>query len=247
MSLQNDFFASIVNDSFSQPVSVVEHVIMSKLRILHPNSHHVPVEDCSFQLSAFLNAKDITVVIKDTDSPYAPQQFFTWNHAAKGQAALYSRLQCGVLEFEWEGTKFLVYKFAWTMSMGHPKALYDFVFGEENRHGEASIGAKEKTDSEGQRLVTEVYKWQTSLKDEMWVFQDGAWQKDKEMWKAIRTCSWDDIVLEKQFQEGLVRDTETFFSSQEIYKSLGITWKRGMPFLTRSIRSSILQLTLPSR
>lgn len=229
-TLQNDFFASVLTTSFSQPVSLPEHLIMSKLRTLHPSSHHVPVEDCSFQLSAFLKAKDITFVIKDTDSPDAPQEFFGWNHAPKEQAALYSTLQSGVLEFEWEGIEFLVYKFGWQSNIGQRKALYDFVFGDKTKGGSTSsdkAGGEEET-SEGEKLVTEVYRWQTSLKDEMWVFQDGAWQKDKEMWRSIQACSWDDLVLEGQFQQGLVRDTETFFSSKEIYQSLGITWKRGM-------------------
>lgn len=139
-----------------------------------------------------------------------------------GQSALYSTLQSGLLEFKWEDTSFLVYKFAWVSNIGQKKALYDFVFGTKS---------SERTDgeepSDGEKLVTEIYRWQTSLKDEMWVFQDGAWQKDKEMWKSIQACSWDDIVLERQFQQGLVRDTETFFSSKDIYQSLGITWKRG--------------------
>lgn len=221
--LQNEFFASVVNNSFNQPASLPEHVIMSKLRALHSTSQHVAVEDCSFQLSAFLNAKDITFVIKDTSSEYAPQQFFVWNPAPKEQAALYSTLQSGLLEFKWEGTSFLVYKFGWVSNIGQKKALYDFVFGTKSS-GRTDV----EGPSDGEKLVTEVYRWQTSLKDEMWVFQDGAWQKDKEMWKSIQACTWDDIVLERQFQQGLVRDTETFFSSKDIYQSLGITWKRGM-------------------
>lgn len=251
--LQNDFFASVLTTSFSQPVSLPEHLIMSKLRTLHPFSHHVPVEDCSFQLSAFLKAKDIAFVIKDTDSPDAPQEFFAWNHAPKEQAVLYSTLQSGVLEFEWEGVGFLVYKFGWQSNIGQRKALYDFVFGDKRKGTSTSSdkdGGEEET-TEGEKLVTEVYKWQTSLKDEMWVFQDGAWQKDKEMWKSIQACSWDDLVLEGQFQQGLVRDTETFFSSKEIYQSLGITWKRGMyaapaspPILSFSPSRSGLRLTV---
>ncbi|EIM90382.1 P-loop containing nucleoside triphosphate hydrolase protein [Stereum hirsutum FP-91666 SS1] len=141
-----------------------------------------------------------------------------------GQSALYSTLQSGLLEFEWEGTSFLVYKLGWQSNIGQRKALYDFVFGSKS-------SGRTDEPSDGEKLVTEVYRWQTSLKDEMWVFQDGSWQKDKEMWKSIQACSWDDLVLERQFQQGLARDTETFFSSKDIYQSLGITWKRGLLLL----------------
>ncbi|EJC98776.1 P-loop containing nucleoside triphosphate hydrolase protein [Fomitiporia mediterranea MF3/22] len=85
--------------------------------------------------------------------------------------------------------------------------------------------------SAGHNLISEVYRWAGALKDEMWVFQDGGWSKDKPLWGAIRDATWDEIVLETEFLEGLRRDTQTFFANRKIYKNLGVVWKRGLLLL----------------
>jgi len=87
------------------------------------------------------------------------------------------------------------------------------------------------SDAAGQKLAADVYEWANSLKKEIWVFQNGSWRKSKALYKSIEATSWDDIVLDESFKESLRRDTETFFSSQDVYKSLGITWKRGILLL----------------
>ena len=79
--------------------------------------------------------------------------------------------------------------------------------------------------------VAAVYQWAHSLKEELWVFEGGCWSKNKQLYKAVQAANWDDIVLDNKFKEGLKRDTETFFSSKEIYRSLSITWKRGILLL----------------
>ncbi|EMD35715.1 hypothetical protein CERSUDRAFT_138406 [Gelatoporia subvermispora B] len=65
----------------------------------------------------------------------------------------------------------------------------------------------------------------------MWVFEGGEWSKSKSLFRAVQSASWDDIVLDESFREGLRRDTETFFASKETYKSLGVGWKRGLLLL----------------
>jgi hypothetical protein len=65
----------------------------------------------------------------------------------------------------------------------------------------------------------------------IWVFDRGQWYQDEELTKAVESASWDNLVLEESFVKGLQRDTSTFFSSEKIYKSLGITWKRGILLL----------------
>jgi len=70
---------------------------------------------------------------------------------------------------------------------------------------------------------------------EIWLFADGCWKKDKKLWESIQMSQWDDLVLDQSFVFGLKRDTETFFSSKDIYESLGITWKRGLLLLGKSL------------
>ncbi|KIP02821.1 hypothetical protein PHLGIDRAFT_59041, partial [Phlebiopsis gigantea 11061_1 CR5-6] len=80
-------------------------------------------------------------------------------------------------------------------------------------------------------LAEAVFRWSHELKEEIWVFEGGGWRKNKKLYRAVQSASWDDVVLEDEFKEGLRRDTRTFFASQAAYDSLGITWKRGILLL----------------
>ena len=87
-------------------------------------------------------------------------------------------------------------------------------------------------DAAGKALIKEVYDWMHRPDDNIiWVFDRGQWYQDEELTNAVESASWDSLVLEESFVKGLQRDTATFFTSEKIYKSLGITWKRGILLL----------------
>ena len=152
--------------------------------------------------------------------------------ASTDKGKLVSNLITGCTKFSYEGTDFLVYKVSWWQMLRGRFSLLDLVFEEPETSGSRPSTEKDDdTTTAGHKLISDVYRWAGALKDEMWVFQDGHWAKDKALWAAIRDASWDDIVLEKEFLEGLRRDTRTFFENRKIYKDLGVVWKRGLLLL----------------
>ncbi|KZO96432.1 P-loop containing nucleoside triphosphate hydrolase protein [Calocera viscosa TUFC12733] len=86
-------------------------------------------------------------------------------------------------------------------------------------------------DSAGRELVKEVYDWSAALKDEIWMFTQGHWQKDAALFKAIEQAEWDDIVLDESLIRRLKANTDTFFASKQIYQNLNVAWKRGILLL----------------
>jgi hypothetical protein len=144
----------------------------------------------------------------------ATQKFFEWDDERK---ELYTNVVTGSFKFIYNDLEFLVYKVTWDIK-GDFYYFYDLTFRAED-------------DSAGKVLAGDVYRWANSLKEEIWVFQNGRWNKSKALYKAIQATSWDDIVLDESFKEDLRRDTDTFFSSRDVYESLGITWKRGILLL----------------
>lgn len=145
---------------------------------------------------------------------------------------LVSRLQNGVLKFRYKNTAFIVYKSSW------PPAgiLYSFVFEVPDNVARA-FQQDSNYSTIGHELIKDVYRWQYAMinaskgEDDMWVFQNGCWLKDKELWAAIQQSSWEGLVLEQEFLDGLRRDTKTFFENSDIYKDLGVVWKRGLLLL----------------
>lgn len=67
--------------------------------------------------------------------------------------------------------------------------------------------------------------WAVQLHDEIWVYNDGYWQKDHALWAAVQKADWADVILKEDFKKALKKDVYGFFGSEEIYKELEIPWK----------------------
>ncbi|EDR12322.1 uncharacterized protein LACBIDRAFT_152223, partial [Laccaria bicolor S238N-H82] len=79
-------------------------------------------------------------------------------------------------------------------------------------------------------LLIAVGGWSDHLHDEIWVYNQGSWQKDHGLWVDIQKADWKDIILKEEFKNALKKDVYGFFSSGAIYKELAIPWKRGLIF-----------------
>jgi len=78
------------------------------------------------------------------------------------------------------------------------------------------------------RLLLEAGLWSQELHNEIWVFNQGFWRKDAELWYEIQKANWEDIIMKPEYKEEVKKDVYGFFDSEAIYKELGIAWKRGM-------------------
>lgn len=67
--------------------------------------------------------------------------------------------------------------------------------------------------------------WNQELHEEIWVFNNGFWQKDHSLWVEIQKANWKDIILKKQFKKALQHDVNGFFASEKVYQDLAIAWK----------------------
>lgn len=77
-------------------------------------------------------------------------------------------------------------------------------------------------------LILGIGTWAWELHDEIWVFNQGYWQKNHGLWVEIQKANWDDVILKESFKESLQQDVYGFFDSERLYKDLGIAWKRGL-------------------
>ncbi|KAF7301826.1 ATP-dependent Zn protease [Mycena indigotica] len=78
------------------------------------------------------------------------------------------------------------------------------------------------------KLVLAAGTYSQSLHQEIWVYNQGFWQKDHELWRDIQSASWDDVILKEEFKTALKKDIYGFFKSEPIYKRYAIPWKRGI-------------------
>ena len=79
-------------------------------------------------------------------------------------------------------------------------------------------------------LLKTIGLWQNVLHDEIWVFDQGYWQKDAALYKAIQKSNWEDIILPEDLKEDLLETIIRFYDSRETYQRLRVPWKRGLIF-----------------
>jgi transitional endoplasmic reticulum ATPase len=83
-------------------------------------------------------------------------------------------------------------------------------------------------EEHSRRLLLAAGLYQDKLHDEVWVFNQGFWNKDRGLWQEIQKANWKDVILKDAFKKSLQKDVYGFFSSEDVYKKLAIPWKVGI-------------------
>lgn len=215
MSEAHRGFALVLNAQLSAPVPNPHLNLIKSLKNIYPNSQHLSIlsscdADGPFPLSGYLATQSITPTVHEL-STHSLTRYDTKVHK------IYKEAIAGITSFEYDGVAFEAFKATWTLKF-QAYTFYHLVFTAPD-------------EDVGKRLVDAVFKWSHELKEEIWVFEGGGWSKSKQLYKAVQSANWDDVVLDAKFKDGLRRDTKTFFASKGAYDSLGITWKRGILLL----------------
>ncbi|KAK7949531.1 hypothetical protein PG988_016170 [Apiospora saccharicola] len=117
--------------------------------------------------------------------------------------------------YKWRGHEFLVY----------------LVDGRDGTAGYPTVRnyyILTANKSQAQQLLLEAGRWGADLHDEIWVFDQGYWQKSRELYTSIQKASWDQVILDEAMKQSLINDHVSFFESRDTYAKLQVPWKRGI-------------------
>jgi len=109
---------------------------------------------------------------------------------------------------------------------GHDLEVLVMHWGDEQRFF-ILAGAREVAE----RFFRAVCAWTaTELDDEVLVFDGGHWDKDEDLFTAIKSARFDNLVLRSGLKEEILRDVTRFFAARSTYEGFGVPWKRGILF-----------------
>ncbi|KAG6869338.1 hypothetical protein C0993_000091 [Termitomyces sp. T159_Od127] len=126
---------------------------------------------------------------------------------------LVDHVQFGVFKASWDKYDYLLFIVQCPYGLGTIVARYVVHDGPEEP---------------SRLLLLAVGTWSNQLHDEVWVYNEGFWQKDHGLWLEVQKGNWEDVILNKDFKMALQKDVYSFFTSEKVYKTLGIPWKRGL-------------------
>lgn len=74
-------------------------------------------------------------------------------------------------------------------------------------------------------LIKAAGSWAAQLHNEIYVYNQGYWQKDGALWQEVQKADWKDIIMSQEFKTILRKDVMGFFDSEALYKELALPWK----------------------
>jgi hypothetical protein len=128
----------------------------------------------------------------------------------------------GKYYYRWNDENFIVYSATFQQGFGQVKNNYVL-----HKRGHDLVDGRCKLTDD---LIAAASQWSNNVHDEVLVFDQGTWTKNSELWASVQSSSWDDVILNEDMKETLVKDVEGFFDSREEYKEFAVPWKRGIIF-----------------
>jgi len=119
----------------------------------------------------------------------------------------------GLFKVAWDKYDFLLYVVRYPQGFGDVVVQYLLHEGPQE-HSRA--------------LLIAAGAWDNELHREIYVFNQGFWNKDQALWEEVQKANWKDVILKEDFKKNLTKDVNGFFSSEDMYRSLAIPWKRGL-------------------
>lgn len=131
-----------------------------------------------------------------------------------GQGVLALDLQFGRLLYRYKDEEFLVY-------------IADTTYGGAS-YGTPMCYILSPDRLKAEELVAACGRWSNDLHEEVWVFDQGYWQKSRDLYRSVAEASWDNVILDPDMKRSLIQDHMSFYNSRETYRRLKVPWKRGI-------------------
>lgn len=201
----------------------VELSTLELLRAAHPGRHVTRSLSSKCDLRGYAKA-GFAAATADSFSDYDATRFYKapGPRLDKKPGELVDTVRFGRFIYDWQDNHFIVYEVSYTdRFLRHIKLVYVIAPPSE---GAAIQMHHPATDA----LLLAAGEWTRELHEEVYVFDNAEWKKDKELYKSVQGASWDDVILDPGMKVALIRDIQGFFDNQAVYKSLGAPWKRGV-------------------
>lgn len=180
-------------------------------------------------LLAFARGQDNIVVFPHNPKENIKERLFAppqrrYNDDIGG--AFIDRVVFGCFDYVYNGTQFLLYVVEGAEDgVGYAKPSYSYLLVEDlKKAGEPS--PQKQIDG----LIRAATSWALELHNEVLVFDQGFWQKSADLWQNIQKSKWEDVILEKERKDTIIKDVIGFFDSEKRYEEFSVPWKRGVIF-----------------
>ena len=196
----------LINEALSLSSDEISYFVSRELARLHADKTIIEASFPCFDLVDYAKAELCSVVA-------APRVFnkarIEWS--ASGEE-LIEEPENGLFNVLWRG-QLLDVLFLTYHSEGY-RDRHHWIVADERKLAEEFLHA--------------VCDWSIEVRGEILVFDRGYWSKDQELFDAIKSSSFDNLILPASLKLEIQNDFANFFGAREMYERYRIPWKRGI-------------------
>jgi ATPase family associated with various cellular activities (AAA) len=197
-----------LNSALALPTSAIAYSVSEKLANLFPERAILEGELGYCDIEEYARAKLCTLTLR---SDVHNQLSSSWDnelgHTKTARNAWY--------EVEWRDHVLDCMILTW--SAGFHEERFLWIIADDEATTEA--------------FFSEVSGWNAEVRDEVLVFDGGCWSKSDSLFRAIRTATFENLVLAGSLKQEIRDDLSRFFATRETYEQHGVPWKRGVLFV----------------
>jgi len=198
-----------IRNALHQPYDYVAYHVSRELAKLHPGKTILEGTNWEFDLDAFVRAEKCSVIEQKSVFRHATTR---WEKAGTKPKEWVQNAWLNVL---WGGELLDVVFISWSDSCR--RVRHYWIVADSQKLAESFLNA--------------VCEWSCEVRGEILVYQHGYFEKDKELHQAIKSATFDNLILRDSLKEEIQSDFTQFFDSREIYERYGIPWRRGSLFI----------------
>lgn len=198
-----------------------ETTLLELIRATHPSYLVIRTSPRKCDLIGYA-AAGYAQLTKTTDELYDASRHYQapGPRVERQNATLKDHVLFAQWQYSWKKHTFIFYETEYTNPHSAPTKLYYILI--------PKAGVTDEKSSPIDELLLAVGTWSSELHDEIYVFDDGHWQKSKELFKSVHGSSWDEVILNPDMKANLISDVQGFFDNRSLYKQLAVPWKRGL-------------------
>lgn len=220
----------LITEALNLPTNAISYHISQELAAIYPEKALLEGNDSTFNLEAYAEANLCQI---QYDFSIHNQILTSWDGMENHP---YKYTENAKYEVQWLHHKFDVLLLSW--QEGFCKIRHYWILAD----------TQELLES----FFTAVCDWNSVIRDEVLVFEEGSWAKNSDLFQSIKIATFDNLILQGNLKQDIKDDLNSFFASQSIYINYNIPWKRGILFIgspgngkTHTVKALINEMQQP--
>ena len=221
---------NFIKDALFKPNEYIAYHVGRELAERHPDKSIIEGNTGYFDLEAFVRAEQCSIVAESSVFNHIRTR---WRGPRKDPR---QSLENSWLNVLWQGQLLDVVLISWAEDCY--RSRHHWIVAEDKILAEAFFAA--------------VCDWSAEVRGEILVFKDGDWEKNEELYDAIKNATFANLILPDALKQQVQTDFDQFFRARKVYEQYGIPWKRGALFIgppgngkTHTVKALINQLRQP--